>query len=218
MRLNTDFTKRTVITPAEYSWVESPLPGVSRMMLDRIGDEVARATSLVKYEPGSTFTPHVHGGGEEILVLEGTFGDEHGLYPKGTYIRNPIGSSHTPKVGDNGALIFVKLHQFEREDLEQVVINTRDQSFRPGLVEGLSVLPLHQHKSEQVALVRWAPHTQFNAHRHWGGEEILVLEGTFHDEHGSCPKGTWIRSPHMSQHTPFTKEDGALIYVKTGHL
>jgi len=218
MRLNSDFTIRTVIEPKDYHWVESPMPGVSRMMLDRIGDEVARATSLVKYESDSVFSSHVHGGGEEILVLDGTFGDEHGLYPAGTYIRNPIGTSHTPAVGSDGALIFVKLHQFDTGDLEQFVINTHDQPFRPGLVEGLSVLPLHQYKSEQVALVRWAPDTQFNTHRHWGGEEILVLEGTFYDEHGEYPKGTWIRSPHMSQHTPFTRSDGALIYVKTGHL
>ena len=218
MRLNSDFTIRTVIEPKDYHWVESPMPGVSRMMLDRIGDEVARATSLVKYESDSVFSSHVHGGGEEILVLDGTFGDEHSLYPAGTYIRNPIGTSHTPAVGSDGALIFVKLHQFDSGDVEQFVINTPDQSFRPGLVEGLSVLPLHQYKSEQVALVRWAPDTQFNTHRHWGGEEILVLEGTFYDEHGEYPKGTWIRSPHMSQHTPFTRSDGALIYVKTGHL
>jgi len=218
MRLNADFTKRTIVEPKDYHWVESPMPGVSRMMLDRIGDEVARATSLVKYESDSVFSSHVHGGGEEILVLEGTFGDEHGLYPAGTYIRNPIGTSHTPAVGSDGALIFVKLHQFDTGDLEQFVINTHDQPFRPGLVEGLSVLPLHQYKSEQVALVRWAPDTQFNTHRHWGGEEILVLEGTFYDEHGEYPEGTWIRSPHMSQHTPFTRSDGALIYVKTGHL
>jgi len=218
MRLNSDFTIRTVIEPKDYHWVDSPMPGVSRMMLDRIGDEVARATSLVKYESDSVFSSHVHGGGEEILVLDGTFGDEHGLYPAGTYIRNPIGTSHTPAVGSDGALIFVKLHQFDTGDLEQFVTNTHDQPFRPGLVEGLSVLPLHQYKSEQVALVRWAPDTQFNTHRHWGGEEILVLEGTFYDEHGEYPEGTWIRSPHMSQHTPFTRSDGALIYVKTGHL
>jgi anti-sigma factor ChrR (cupin superfamily) len=218
MRLNADFTKRTIIEPKDYHWVDSPMPGVSRMMLDRIGDEVARATSLVKYESDSVFSSHVHGGGEEVLVLDGTFGDEHGLYPAGTYIRNPIGTSHTPAEGSDGALIFVKLHQFDSGDLEQFVINTHDEPFRPGLIEGLSVLPLHQYKSEQVALVRWAPDTQFNTHRHWGGEEILVLEGTFYDEHGEYPKGTWIRSPHMSQHTPFTRSDGALIYVKTGHL
>jgi hypothetical protein len=67
------------------------MPGVERMMLDRIGDEVARATSLVRYAPNSTFSPHVHGGGEEFFVLEGEFGDEHRTYPAGTYVRNPIG-------------------------------------------------------------------------------------------------------------------------------
>lgn len=194
------------------------MPGVDRMMLDRVGDEVARATSLVRYAPGSTFSPHTHAGGEEILVLEGTFGDEHGLYPAGTYIRNPIGSSHTPQVGPEGALIFVKLHQFDADDTAQLTLNTQTESWRPGLVTGLSVMPLHQYQHENVALVRWAPNTQFQPHRHWGGEEIYVLDGVFHDEHGDYPKGTWIRSPHMSQHTPFTGEEGALIYVKTGHL
>lgn len=194
------------------------MPGVDRMMLDRVGEEVARATSLVRYAPGSTFSPHTHAGGEEILVLEGTFGDEHGLYPAGTYIRNPIGSSHTPQVGPEGALIFVKLHQFDADDTAQLTLNTQTESWRPGLVTGLSVMPLHQYQHENVALVRWAPNTQFQPHRHWGGEEIYVLDGVFHDEHGEYPKGTWIRSPHMSQHTPFTGEEGALIYVKTGHL
>ncbi len=218
MRLNANFESRVVVLPEQYVWTDSPMPGVDRMMLDRIGDEVARATSLVRYAPGSVFSPHTHSGGEEILVLEGTFGDEHGLYPAGTYIRNPIGTTHTPKVGSEGALIFVKLHQFDEEDSAQLVVNTQTESWRPGLVPGLSVMPLHQHKHENVALVKWAPNTQFQTHRHWGGEEIYVLDGVFRDEHGEYPKGSWIRSPHMSQHTPFTGEEGALIYVKTGHL
>lgn len=218
MRLNADFDQQVVIRPQDYRWQPSPMPGVERMMLDRIGDEVARATSLVRYAPNSTFSQHRHDGGEEILVLEGAFGDEHGLYPAGTYLRNPIGTAHSPIVGEEGALIFVKLHQFDAEDQEQKAIDTHTAEWHLGLVDGLSVLPLHQHGHENVALVRWAPNTQFNPHRHWGGEEILVLEGTFYDEHGSYPAGSWLRSPHMSQHCPFTKEDGALIYVKTGHL
>lgn len=218
MRLNADFDTQVVIRPEQYEWRDSPMPGVERMMLDRIGDEVARATSLVRYAPNSTFSPHRHDGGEEILVLDGVFSDEHGDYPVGTYIRNPIGTLHTPVIGNEGATIFVKLHQFDADDSAQKAIDTRAGVWYPGLVEGLSVMPLHQHKHENVALVRWAPNTQFNPHRHWGGEEILVLEGTFHDEHGEYPAGSWLRSPHLSQHTPFTKSDGALIYVKTGHL
>lgn len=187
-------------------------------MLDRIGEEVARATSLVRYAPNSQFPAHAHGGGEEILVLEGEFADEHGQYPQGHYLRNPVGSSHAPRVGDQGALLFVKLHQFDERDQRVVRVNTRTSRWQPGLVDGLSVLSLHEFEAERVALVRWSPNTRFKCHQHWGGEEILVLEGTFHDEHGAWPAGSWLRSPHLSKHTPFTGQDGALIYVKTGHL
>jgi len=218
MRLNADFEKRIVVRPEDYQWVDSPVAGIERMMLDRIGDEVARATSLVRYAPDSEFPSHRHGGGEEIYVLDGEFADEHGEYPAGYYLRNPIGTEHAPRVGPQGALIFVKLHQFDAEDTEQKMIDTTAQSWQPGLVDGLSVMPLHSHDTEQVALVKWAPDTQFNAHSHFGGEEILVLQGVFHDEHGYYPAGSWLRSPHLSQHQPFTRSEGALILVKTGHL
>lgn len=218
MKLNANFSQRAVVLPEHYEWVPSPMAGVDRMMLDRVGEEVARATSIVRYQPNSEFPSHNHDGGEEIFVLEGEFADEHGRYPVGSYLRNPVGTAHAPKVGLEGATIFVKLHQFDVHDQHQLVINTDDSQWLPGQVEGLSVLPLHDYEGEHVALVRWAPNTQFSQHAHFGGEEILVLEGTFHDEHGSYPKGSWIRSPHMSRHCPFTKEDGALIYVKVGHL
>ena len=131
-------------------------------------------------------------------------------------MRNPVGSTHTPR-SDDGCTIFVKLHQFDPEDQAQFSINTKDAKFVPGSVPGLTVLPLHSYGNESCALVRWAPGTVFNPHRHYGGEEILVLEGTFSDEHGDYPAGSWLRSPHMSMHHPFSKE-GCLIYVKTGHL
>lgn len=216
--INADFDQRIVIRPDDYRWVKSPMPGVERMMLDRIGNEVARATSIVRYEPNSTFTSHTHAGGEEIFVIEGEFADEHQNYKKGSYLRNPIGTSHTPSIGKEGATIFVKLHQFKERDTEQKVIDTNTQTWHQGLVNGLTVMPLHKFENEHVALVKWAPNTRFNRHQHWGGEEIFVLAGTFHDEHGHYPAGSWLRNPHMSQHTPFTQDDGALIYVKTGHL
>jgi len=217
-RIHADFTQRVVVRPQDYQWVDSPMAGVQRMMLDRIGDEVARATSLVTYAPFSEFSSHTHSGGEEFLVLAGMFSDEHQDYPVGSYVRNPIGTSHTPKIGESGATIFVKLYQFEQKDQEQKCINTQSSPWRPGLVPGLKVMPLHEFNEERVALVKWAPNTQFNQHQHIGGEEIFVLEGTFYDELGAYPKGTWLRNPPLSAHTPYTKEDGALIYVKTGHL
>ena len=218
MRINADFSQRVVVRPEDYAWVESPMPGVERMMLDRIGDEVARATSLVRYAPNSKFSSHVHGGGEEFFVLAGEFADEHRKYPAGTYVRNPIGTEHTPRIGAQGCTIFVKLHQFDQADRTPVVIDTTQAEWSPGLVPGLEVMSLHEFEGESVALVKWAPNTQFNFHTHFGGEEILVLEGVFYDENGEYPAGSWIRSPHRSTHSPFTKNEGALIYVKVGHL
>ena len=216
--VNQDFTKRIAINSANEIWHKSPSDGVERLYLERDdGGESAVATSIVRFAPGSKFDEHVHDGGEEFIVLEGTFSDEFGSYPKGTYVRNPMGSSHNP-YSDSGCILFVKLRQFQTDDQEQVKINTNNEAWLPGLVDGLSVMPLHHFKTEHVALVKWAPNTIFNPHQHWGGEEILVLEGVFHDEFGVYPKGSWLRSPHLSQHAPFTKEEGALIFVKTGHL
>jgi anti-sigma factor ChrR (cupin superfamily) len=216
--VNADFEQRVVLSPpALEDWVRSPMAGVLRRPLDRVGLEIARATSLVRYLPGSQFKHHTHGGGEEILVLEGVFSDELGDYPAGTYLRNPPGTGHAPHSRD-GCTLFVKLWQFTSGDLQPVRIDTRSTQWRPGLVPGLSVMPLHEFDGISTALVRWAPDTQFNPHSHPGGEEILVLEGLFRDELGTYPAGTWLRSPRWSRHTPYTAAEGAVIYVKVGHL
>jgi anti-sigma factor ChrR (cupin superfamily) len=195
--LNADFEQRVVLPPPrEQDWVDSPMAGVTRRMLDRVGGEVARATSLVRYAPGSQFARHEHGGGEEILVLAGTFSDETGDYPAGTYLRNPPGTGHAPSSRE-GCTLFVKLWQFAPGDTEVVRIDTRSATWYPGLVPGLTVMPLHEHD---------------------GGEEMLVLEGLFRDEEGEYPEGSWLRNPRWSRHTPFTGPEGALIYVKVGHL
>ena len=215
--IHSDFSLRAVINTNELSWYPTPIQGVSRKYLDRIGGEVARATSVVCYEPHSSFDAHTHGGGEEILVLEGVFSDESGDYPKGTYLRNPPNSVHTPHSVE-GCTLFVKLRQFHPQDISTVRVDTQTAHWYRGLVPGLSVMPLHEFDGVNTALVRWAPNTVFNPHVHPGGEEIFVLKGVFHDEHGSYTAGTWIRSPRYSKHTPFTQSEGALIYVKTGHL
>ena len=192
------------------------MSGVERRLLDRDGGEVGRATSIVRYAPGSHFPSHGHGGGEEILVLEGTFSDGQGDYGPGTYLRNPVGSSHAP-FSREGCVLLVKLWQMHQDDQTPVAIHTRRASWRPGLVDGLEVMPLHAWGSEHVALVRWAPGTVFHPHGHPGGEEILVLEGLFQDEQGSYPAGTWLRNPPGSGHRPWSDE-GCTIWVKTGHL
>lgn len=217
MQINADFTKRVATDTNQMPWLSSPVPTVQRKMLDRVGGEVARATSIVRYEAGARFSAHTHGGGEEILVLAGVFEDECGQYRAGTYLRNPPGSTHQPG-SETGCTLFVKLWQFTPGDQQTVRIDTNTSPWYPGLVSGLSVMPLHEADGVGTALVKWAPQARFNRHVHPGGEEILVLEGVFHDENGAYPAGSWLRSPRYSTHAPFTREEGALIYVKTGHL
>src|SRR5499427_5493167 len=130
MALNADFSQRVAVHAAQLPWVASPIAGVDRRMLDRIGDEVARATSIVRYAPASRFSAHTHGGGEEFLVLDGVFQDEHGDYPAGSYVRNPPTSRHTPGSAP-GCVLFVKLWQFDSDDRTPVRIDTAGLSFAP---------------------------------------------------------------------------------------
>lgn len=215
MNIHTDYRERVVLNHHDLPWIRSPDSGVERRMLERLGDEVARATSVVRYHPGARFRAHTHALGEEILVLDGVFSDETGDYPAGTYLMNPPGSTHSP-FSTQGCLLFVKLRHLGADQVEREVVNTRTAHWHQGMVAGLHVMPLMRQGSGST-LVRWAPDTFFTPHRHYGGEEIFVVNGTFEDEHGRYPEGSWIRSPHMSLHQPFSKE-GCTIFVKTGHL
>lgn len=213
--INMDFSERVVIDSNSLDWQASPKPGVWRKPLAREDAERGHATSIVRYEPGAKFSEHGHPLGEEILVLSGTFSDETGDYDEGTYFRNPEGFRHSP-FSEKGCEILVKLHQFAGGDESHVCIDTNKASWLPGQ-GNLKVLALHQFESESVALVHWPKGEQFHRHVHMGGEEIFVISGELIDEHGRYPAGTWIRSPHMSMHTPYVEEE-TLLWVKVGHL
>ncbi len=217
--INADLAQRAVVDTHRMIWEPSPSGTVWRKPLYRRDGELGPVTSLVRYAPGGAFPEHEHPQGEEILVLDGVFSDEHGNYPAGAFLMNPHGSRHSPR-SESGCTLFVRLRQYPGEDRPRLVEDTNAaEGWHPGLVDGLKVHPLYSQGGypESVALVRWDPDTHFQRHTHWGGEEILVLEGEFGDEHGRYPEGTWIRSPHMSQHTPFS-ETGCLIYVRVGGL
>src|SRR3954447_3408418 len=177
VNLNADFGIRAAVHAARLEWTPSPVPGVDRRLLDRIGEEVARATSIVRYAPRSHFSPHTHGGGEEFLVLDGVFQDEHGDYPSGTYVRNPPTSSHTPG-SEPGCTIFVKLWQFDLDDRTHVRIDTGKMPFiqapdRPGV----ELMPLFRDAREDVRLERWAAGADISLDAP-GGLELLVLSGS----------------------------------------
>ena len=216
MRLHADFSLPVVVRPGDLPWVASPLPGVERQMLDRIGEELARATSIVRYAPGSQFSAHAHPGGEEFLVLDGVFSDERGDYSVGSYVRNPIGSRHTP-FSREGCTLFVKLMQFDVADRAEVVTDHQHAAWQPGPCEGIGERLLHRFGSERVVMQRWQPGARGGLCRYPGGAELLLLDGSLEDERGAYPVGSWLRCPPGFTHTPFSVE-GCLVWCKTGHL
>jgi ChrR Cupin-like domain len=217
MELNGDFSQRVLVHAARLPWVASPIPGVERRMLDRIGDEVARATSIVRYAPRSHFSAHTHGGGEEFFVLEGVFQDEHGDYPAGWYVRNPPTSQHTPG-SEPGCIIFVKLWQFAPDDRALVRIDTTKMPFAPAHDRaGAEVVELFRDSREHVRLERWAPNAEIVLDAH-GGIEILGLDGDFTVDGERFIPESWLRLPPGSTLRADVGRAGCKVWIKGGHL
>jgi quercetin dioxygenase-like cupin family protein len=214
MEVNADFTKRALIHSADAPWIASPMAGVDRRMLDRIGDEVARATTIVRFAPGSQFSPHTHTGGEEFIVLEGVFQDEHGDYPAGTYVRNPPTTRHRPG-SDKGCTIFVKLWQFDMADRTQF----RKEMALPEstMVKGIATLELHRDARETVSYHHIEADTGFEVDAP-GGIEILVLEGSMTESGDPLKTGSWLRLPEGTPLQAKAGQNGARVWMKTGHL
>ena len=214
MELNADFSQRVVIHSQDVPWTPSPMAGVHRRMLDRIGDEVARATSIVRYAPGSHFSAHVHTGGEEFIVLEGVFQDEHGDYPAGSYVRNPPTSRHTPGAAE-GCVIFVKLWQFDADDRASLRTNMNE-----GLEsedEGVRARVLFEDARETVRVEEWVAGAQ--VHRAMPeGAEMLVLNGSVREGPDVLKRHTWLRIPMGGALHAEAGDEGARVWIKSRHL
>ncbi|WP_144172155.1 cupin domain-containing protein [Pseudomonas sp. Kh13] len=215
MLVNADFSQPAVVLADDYQWVTSPQQGVERVMLDRLGGEKARATSIVRYAPHSSFPRHTHPGGEEILVLCGTFSEGEQHYPAGYYLRNPPGSSHQPS-SHEGAIIFVKLWQMKPDDHASVCIDTRNPVCWVHQ-EGRAICALFHSAHEQVSLQRLAPAAPLLIPP-VAGAELLVVTG----EVAACGKtlrsGSWMRQPKGLELHLTAGGQGATVYLKTGHL
>lgn len=214
MELNADFSKRVVVHSDQLEWNASPMPGVDRRMLDRIGGEVARATTIVRYAPDSKFSAHTHTGGEEFIVLDGVFQDEHGDFPEGTYVRNPPTTSHTPG-SEPGCTIFVKLWQFDMEDRNQFRKNMAEELAAPA--NGVATAELHRDAQEIVTYSHvdaGATLTNTDA----GGIELLIIEGSLRESGETLGKGAWLRLPEGDPLSAVAGADGAKVWIKTGHL
>ncbi len=209
MEINSDISKRVVIRQEDLSWAEEPC-GIGRRCLEQGS---TRATSVIRLAPGSSLEADGEFG-HEILVLEGAIECASDVCLRGDYLKDPSSRKYS---SGSGATLFFKSYHVDQGEVQRILVRTSDRPWYQGLVDGLSVMPLSESGTKHTALVRWDPGTRFNPHRHFGGEEIYVLEGVFADEFGKYPKGTWMRSPHLSAHCPYSTE-GCTILVKTGHL
>jgi anti-sigma factor ChrR (cupin superfamily) len=217
MEVNADFSQRSVIDTEKLEWQDSPMKGVRRRVLDRVGAEVARATTIVSYEPNSHFSAHVHTGGEEFIVLDGVFQDEHGDFPVGTYVRNPPQSSHTPG-SEPGCVIFVKLWQFDLNDRTPVRIDMNNtplaqDQYRSDVQSAVLFKDAH----ETVQLEQWQPNSDITINTE-GGAELLVLDGSFTEGTDTLVRHAWLRLPVGYTFSARTGDHGARLWIKTGHL
>ncbi|WP_312969629.1 cupin domain-containing protein [Acinetobacter gerneri] len=218
MKINADFNQSYLLDSGQYQWIASPQTGIERVMLDRIGHEKARATSIVRYAPQSFFPEHSHPNGEEIFVLEGVFTEDKIDYPAGYYLRNPHGSSHSPSSQD-GALIFVKLRQMDQKDQAFVRINTDLQDCWhtmniAGQSNPVKVCPLFKNDHENVALYLFE-NNHFIETESDCYTEILIIEGALCCDQVIYPEKSWMRLAKGSNKSLFCVNDRVKIYMKT---
>ncbi len=217
--LHGDLTRRVAVDTSRMPWAASPSPSVWRKRVHRVGPaEDGQVTSLVRYDPGSRFPAHDHPEGEEILVLEGVFSDEHGDWPAGTYLLNPEGFRHAPFSRD-GCLLFVKLRQAPGAARRHVALRTDTMPWTPSERPGIRRKALHMQPEipDATWLERWAPGIQVEERVHRGGAEFFVLSGELADERGAYEEGGWLRLPVGAKHRPRTRS-GCTLYVKYGGI
>jgi anti-sigma factor ChrR (cupin superfamily) len=214
IQINADLDERVVIDTGAHDWQSSPSTSVWRKRLYLDGPaEAGVVTSIVRYDADTAFPVHDHPDGEEIYVLDGTFSDEHGDYPAGSYLLNPEGFRHAP-FSQDGCVIFVKLRQYAGRDRRHITLDTNTLPWQPGWADGVTVKSLYtQHGyPEQIRLLRFEAGAGPFPHDHADGEEVFVIDGAFENEHGAYPAGTWIRNPAGSRHAPLSR-DGAVVLV-----
>jgi anti-sigma factor ChrR (cupin superfamily) len=217
--INGDLSVRVVVDTTQMKWEPSPSGSVWRKRVHLVGpSESGQVTSVVRYEPHSKFPRHDHPDGEEILVLEGVFSDEHGNWPVGTFLLNPEGFRHTPFSG-LGCVLFVKLRQFAGRERRHIIVDTHNTAWVPTSIPGVACKSLYQQAgfSDLVFLEHWSAQADRGGTSYEQGAELFVLDGEFSDEAGTYSAGCWLRLPIGSQHHPRSAR-GCTVYIKTSGL
>lgn len=204
--MNDNYETRALINTNDLEWENTQNKGIYKKLLSKKEDE---ETSILKIEENSKLNNDSKINSVEIFVLEGIYKNEFGEFKSGTYLNLP--NENEAFVSSNTGCVIFRKENCDK-GVENIIIDTNSTPWLSGQ-GNLEVMPLYT----QTALVKWPQNERFIPHKHWGGEEIFVLKGRFMDEHGIYPKGSWIRSPHLSTHFPFVEEE-TIIFVKTGHL
>ncbi len=215
--INGDLSLKAAVDTNAMAWASSPSGTVFRKRVHLVGPpESGQVTSIVRYEPNSSFPAHDHPDGEEILVLDGVFSDEHGDWPAGTYLLNPEGFRHAPFSKD-GCLLFVKLRQFPSRDREHHVIDVNTRNWESADESGIAHKPLYAQDgfADRMRLERWDAGTAREQVTYDDGVEYFVIDGEFEDGDGKYPQGSWLRLPPGGAHRP-RSEQGCVLYVKLG--
>ena len=215
--INGDLSVKVAVDTIPMEWTPSPSGTVWRKRVHLVGaPESGQVTSIVRYEAGAAFPVHEHPQGEEILVLDGVFSDEHGDWPKGTFLLNPEGFRHAPFSRD-GCVLFVKLRQFPGTKRIHVATPTADMPWTPTVRSGVEVKVLYEQDgfTDTMRLERWTANSLLETVNFPDGAEILVIEGQFEDEGGAYGAGCWLRFPAGSHHRPQTIDE-CILYIKEG--
>jgi len=215
--INGDLTRWIAVDSTTIEWTASPGGEVLRKRLHRVGPpESGQVTSLVRYEAGSRFPLHGHPQGEEILVLEGTFSDQRGDWPAGSYLLNPEGFEHAP-FSEEGCLLFVKLRQYPGAERRQIALDTNSEPWLPSVRRWVHWKKLYAQPpfSDHMRLERWSEPDAIGQLNFPHGGEIFVLSGSFSDERGSYGTHQWLRLPPGCTVTPHGSE-ACELYIKEG--
>lgn len=239
--LNCDKTKQILINTASDEWVETFASGVKRKMIERYGGEVARCTTIVEFLPNKTFPQHTHSGGEEFFVLDGVWHDDFGSFPKFSYVRNYIGSSHTPRIGESGCVIMVKLRQMDVDTKEEphtaICVDEKMSNNWKALSGENKECVLFENANEVVSVMVLKEQAEITIPEN--GMEIFVVEGEMRSsgtnghlfENGSedvHKKWSWCRfvksgekiilDPHVTNDDKSSSTPYCYCYVKSNHL
>lgn len=218
LALNADMSRRVVIDSTRMPWQPSPSATVWRKRLHLYGAaESAQVTSIVRYEAGATFPVHDHPAGEEILVLDGVFSDEHGDWSRGCHLLNPEGFRHAP-YSQEGCVIFVKLQQFAGAGRRHQAVFSDTVERQPGDAAGIEVRHLYRQQgfAEQIWMENWAAGTSVER-CYPDGVEMLVIAGSLGETEAVHGRGTWLRLPAGAT-TAWHSAGGCHLYLQSGAM